>query len=66
MLKASIFGIIGFVLGSGTVEGICWTKTEAGARQVTPAATVGMPLIDERHAKTRSENLPDQTVKEPY
>jgi len=66
MFKASIFGIIGFVLGAGTVEGISWTRTEAAARQVTSAATVGMPSINELHAKARSQNLPDQTVKEPY
>jgi hypothetical protein len=64
MLKAGIFVIIGFALGAGTIEAMSWTRTEA--RQVSPAASVGMPSIDELHAKARSQNLPDQTVKEPY
>jgi hypothetical protein len=64
MLKAAIIGITGFALGAGTVEAISWTKT--AARQVAPAAAVGMPSIDELHAKARTQNLPDLTVKEPY
>jgi hypothetical protein len=65
MLKASIIGITGFVIGAGTVEVIGWTKTEAVPRQVAPAAVV-MPSIEELHAKARTQNLPDLTVKEPY
>jgi len=66
MLKASIIGITGFVIGAGTVEVISWTKTEAVPGQVAPTATLGMPSIDELHAKARTQNLPDLTVKEPY
>jgi hypothetical protein len=66
MLKASIIGITGFVIGAGTVEVIGWTKTEAVPRQVAPAAAFVMPSIEELHAKARTQNLPDLTVKEPY
>jgi hypothetical protein len=66
MLKAGIIGITGFVLGAGTVAAISWTKTEAAPTQMTPTAALGMPSIDELHAKARAQNLPDLTVKEPY
>jgi hypothetical protein len=66
VLKASIIGIIGFLLGAGTMQAISWTKTVPAPRQVTPAATLGMPSIDELHAKAHAQDLPDQTVKEPY
>ena len=63
MLKASIIGIVGFIIGAGTVAIINWTKSEA---QIKPAATASMPTIDELHVKTQAQSLPDQTVKEPF
>ena len=63
MLKACIFGIVGFMIGAGTVETINWTTSAA---QINPAATVSMPSIDELHVKAHAQSLPDQTVKEPY
>jgi hypothetical protein len=63
MLKSSIIGIAGFIIGAGTVETINLTKSEA---QIKPAATVSMPSINELCVKTHAESLPDQTVKEPY
>jgi hypothetical protein len=62
MLKACIFGIVGFMIGAGTVETINWTTS---AEQIKPA-TVSMPSIDELHVKAHTQSLPDQTVKEPY
>jgi hypothetical protein len=66
MLKASIIGIIGFMIGAGTVAAIVWTKSEAAHQRVTPTASFGMPSIEELHAQARAQNLPDRTVKEPY
>jgi len=63
MLKA---GIIGFLIGAGPVAAIVWTKSEAAHQRVTPTAGFGMPTIEELHAKARAQNLPDQTIKEPY
>ena len=66
MLKAGIIGIIGFLLGAGTMQAISWTKTVPAPSQVTPTATLGMPSIDELHAKGHTQTLADQSVKEPY
>ena len=66
MLKASIIGIIGFLLGAGTMQAISWTKGVPAPWQVAPTVTLGMPSIDELHAKAHAKNLRDQTVKEPY
>jgi hypothetical protein len=66
VLKASIIGIIGFLLGAGTMQAISWTKSVPVPGQVRPAATPGMPSIDDLHSKAHSRDLPDQTVKEPY
>jgi hypothetical protein len=63
MLKASMIGIVGFMIGAGTVAIINWTKSDS---QIMPAATVSMPTIDELHVKTHAQSLPDQTVKEPF
>ena len=63
MIKASIFGIVGFMIGAGTVETVNWTESAA---QIKPAATVSMLSIDELHAKAHAQSLPDQTVKEPF
>jgi hypothetical protein len=63
MIKASIIGIVGFIIGAGTAATINWTKSEA---QIKPAATVSAPSIDELHVKTHAQSLPDQTVKEPF
>jgi hypothetical protein len=62
MLKAGILGV-GIIIGAGTVETMNWKKSEP---QIKPAATVGMPSIDELYVKTHAESLPDQTVKEPF
>ena len=63
MIKASIFGILGFMIGAGTVETVNWTESAA---QIKPVATMSMPSMDELHAKAQAQSLPDQTVKEPF
>lgn len=50
MLKASIFSVVGFMIGAGTVETIHWTRSAA---QIKPATTVGVPSIDELHFTSR-------------
>jgi hypothetical protein len=56
---------LGFTIGAGAVEAVLWTKSKAG-RNGASVATAGMPSIAEFHAKSRAQNLPDLTVKEPY
>jgi hypothetical protein len=55
---------LGFTISAGTIEAVLWTKK--ADRNGASVATTRMPSIAEFHAKTRAQNLPDLTVKEPY
>jgi len=59
MLKVILVGLA-VVFGAGGT--VLWTKYEPPLRR--PAAAVGMPSLDEFHA--RATALPDGTVKEPF
>jgi hypothetical protein len=56
---------LGFTISAGAIDAVLWTKSKAD-RNGAAVATARMPSIAEFHAKSRAQNLPDLTVKEPY
>jgi hypothetical protein len=54
---------LGFTISAGAT--VLWTKSQAD-RNGASLASARMPSIAEFHAKSRAQDLPDLTVKEPY
>jgi hypothetical protein len=57
---------LGVTIGAGAIDAVLWTKSKADRNGAAAAATARMPSIAELHARSRAQNLPDLTVKEPY